>query len=207
MGAVTRSTICATPDSKSRFRKTTIVDPTAQPMPNFLDRQFEQSEPNAVWVSDITGIWTLEGWVYLVAILDLFSRIVAGWDACATPEAAMCVRAFERAVKSRNPPPGLLVHSDRGSQYTSVVFQESVIRNGGIQSMSRKGNCWDNAPAESFWSSLKAEMGQSIPATRAEAYRRIFEYIEAFYNTSRLHSTLGYMSPTQFEKAAAAIAA
>lgn len=194
--------------SKRRFKKTTIVDPSAQPSPNLLDRQFHQEEPNIVWVSDITYIWTLEGWLYLTAFLDLFSRIIAGWDVSDTPDAAMCIRAFERAQARRSPSPGLLVHSDRGCQYTSVAFQGSVVRAGAIQSMSRKGNCWDNAPMESFWSSLKAELEQSVPETRADARRRIFEYIEAFYNPSRLHSSLGYLSPVQFEKqAAAAIAA
>jgi transposase InsO family protein len=194
--------------SKRRFKKTTIVDPSAQPAPNLLDRQFHQEEPNIVWVSDITYIWTLEGWLYLTAFLDLFSRIIAGWDVSDTPDAAMCIRAFERALTRRSPSPGLLVHSDRGCQYTSVAFQESVVRAGAIQSMSRKGNCWDNAAIESFWSSLKAELEQSVPQTRADARRRIFEYIEAFYNPSRLHSSLGYLSPVQFEaQAAAAIAA
>lgn len=194
--------------SKRRFKKTTIVDPSAQPAPNLLDRQFHQEEPNIVWVSDITYIWTLEGWLYLAAFLDLFSRIIAGWEVSDTLDAEMCVRAFEGAVVRRSPPPGLLVHSDRGCQYTSVAFQASVLRSGGIQSMSRKGNCWDNAAMESFWSSLKAELEQSVPETRADARRRIFEFIEAFYNPSRLHSSLGYLSPVQFEKqAAAAIAA
>ena len=194
--------------SKRRFKKTTIVDPAAQPAPNLLGRQFNHEEPNIVWVSDITYIWTLQGWLYLAAFLDLFSRIITGWEASDTPDAAMCVRAFERAVAGRSPSPGLLVHSDRGCQYTSVAFHASVVRAGGIQSMSRKGNCWDNAPIESFWSSLKAELEQSVPETRADARRRIFEYIEAFYNPSRLHSSLGYLSPVQFEKqSAAAIAA
>jgi len=193
---------------KSRFKKTTIVDPLAQPAPNLLDRQFHQAEPNTVWVSDITYIWTREGWLYLAAFLDLFSRLITGWDVSDTPDAAMCIRAFERALAHRSPSPGLLVHSDRGCQYTSVAFQASVGRAAGIQSMSRKGNCWDNAPMESFWSSLKAEMEQSVPETRADARRRIFEYIEAFYNPSRRHSSLGYLSPVQFEQqAAAAIAA
>ena len=128
--------------SKRRFKKTTIVDPSAEPAPNLLDRQFKQEEPNIVWVSDITYIWTLEGWLYLAAFLDLFSRIIPGWDVSDTPDAAMCIRAFEKALDRRNPTPGLLVHSDRGCQYTAVAFQESVVRAGGSQSMSGKGNCW-----------------------------------------------------------------
>ena len=193
--------------SKRRFKKTTITDPAAAPAPNLLGRDFNYEEPNIVWLSDITYIWTLEGWLYLAAFLDLFSRIIAGWDVSETADAAMCIRAFEKAVAGRSPEPGLLVHSDRGCQYTSVAFQESVVRAGGIQSMSRKGNCWDNAPMESFWSSLKAEMEQSVPETRADARRRIFEFIEAFYNPSRLHSSLGYLSPVQFERQAAAATA
>lgn len=194
--------------SKRRFITTTISDPSAKPARNLLNRQFHQEKPNIVWVSDITYIWTGEGWLYLVAFLDLFSRIIAGWDVSETADAAMCIRAFEKALARRSPSRGLMVHSDRGTQYTSGDFQSAVLRIGGIQSMSRKGNCWDNAPMESFWSSLKAEIEQSVPATRADARRRIFEFIEAFYNPSRLHSTLGYLSPVQFERrAAAAIAA
>lgn len=198
--------LCARP--KRRFRITPIMDLNAALAPNLLDRQFNPSQPNTAWASDITYIWTQEGWLYLVAVLDLFSRLIAGWEVSDTPDAALCIRAFEEAVARRSPSPGFLYHSDRGCQYTAVALQESVVRHGGVQSMSRKGNCWDNAPMESFWSSLKAELTQSVPQTRADARRRIFEYIEAFYNTHRRHSSLGYLSPMQFEKqATAALAA
>ena len=159
--------------------------------------------PNRVWLSDITALWTFEGWLYVAAILDLFARRVVGWRAADTPAASICVLALEDAVRARRPASGLLVHSDRGCQYTSVPFQESVRRIDGTSSMSRKGDCWDNAPMESFWSSMKTEMESSVPKTRADARHRVFEYIEAFYNPRRRHSTLGYLSPVQFEQAAA----
>lgn len=189
--------------SRRRFKTTTVTDPKHPKQSNILARQFSQEAPNRVWASDITAIWTAEGWLYIVAMLDLFARRIVGWRAGETADAAMCVQAFEDAVRVRRPDPGLLVHSDRGCQYTSVPFQESVRRAGAASSMSRKGNCWDNAPMESFWSSMKTEMESSVPATRAEGRRRVFEYIEAFYNPHRRHSTLGHVSPHQFEEAAA----
>lgn len=193
--------LCARP--RRRFKTTTVTDPKHPKQSNILARQFSQEAPNRVWVSDITAIWTAEGWLYVVAMLDLFARRIVGWRAGDTADAAMCVEAFEDAVRARRPGPGLLVHSDRGCQYTSVPFQESVRRVGAASSMSRKGNCWDNAPMESFWSSMKTEMESSVPATRAEGRRRVFDYIEAFYNPRRRHSTLGQVSPNQFEAAAA----
>ena len=188
---------------RRRFKATTVTDPKHPKQSNILARQFLQAAPNRVWVSDITALWTFEGWLYVVAILDLFARRIVGWRAGDTADAAMCIRAFEDAVRVRRPGPGLLFHSDRGCQYTSVPFQESVRRAGAVSSMSRKGNCWDNAPMESFWSSMKAEIGPSVPETRVEGRRRVFDYIEAFYNPRRRHSTLGYVSPNQFEEAAA----
>jgi len=189
--------------SRRRFKTTTVTDPKHPKNSNILARQFSQEAPNRVWVSDITAIWTLEGWLYIVAMLDLFARRIVGWRAGDIADAAMCVQAFEDAVRVRRPGPGLLVHSDRGCQYTSVPFQESVRRASAESSMSRKGNCWDNAPMESFWSSMKTEMKSSVPETRLEGRRQVFDYIEAFYNPRRRHSTLGYVSPNQFEEAAA----
>jgi putative transposase len=189
--------------SKRRFKVTTVSNPEHLKRPNLLQRQFRVKVPNRVWLSDITAIWTHEGWLYVAAILDLFARRIVGWRAADTPAASMCVLAFEDAVRARRPDRSLLVHSDQGRQYTSVPFQESVRRIGGTSSMSRKGDCWDNAPMESFWSSMKTEMASSVPKTRVEARHRIFEYIDAFYNPRRRHSTLGYLSPIQFEKAAA----
>lgn len=188
---------------RRKFKKTTIVNPEDPKRDNLLARQFDQEAPNKAWVSDLTAVPTKEGWLFIVAFLDLFSRRIVGWRASAIADAEFCADAFEDAVRRRRPGPGLLVHSDRGCQYTSVLFQESVVRSGGISSMSRKGNCWDNAPIESFWSSMKTEMQKSIPETRAEARHRVFAYIEAFYNSRRRHSTLGYVSPSQFERRAA----
>lgn len=188
---------------RRRFKATTVSNPEHLKQPNLLERQFTVKVPNRVWLSDITALWTLEGWLYVAAILDLFARRVVGWRTADTPAASICVLALEDAVRARRPSRGLLVHSDRGCQYTSVPFQESVRRIGGTSSMSRKGDCWDNAPMESFWSSMKTEMESSVPRTRAEARHRVFAYIEAFYNPRRRHSTLGYLSPVQFEQAAA----
>jgi len=188
---------------RRRFKVTTVTSLEHLKQPNLLERQFMVKVPNRVWLSDITALWTHEGWLYLVAFLDLFARRVVAWRAADAPDASICVLAFEDAVRARRPAPGLLVHSDRGCQYTSVPFQESVRRIGATSSMSRKGDCWDNAPMESFWSSMKTEMESSVPKTRAEARHRVFEYIEAFYNPHRRHSTLGYLSPVQFELAAA----
>jgi putative transposase len=189
--------------SRRRFKATTVTDPKHPKQSNILARQFSQEAPDRVWVSDLTALWTQEGWLYIVAILDLFARRIVGWRAGDTADAAMCVRAFEDAVRVRRPANGLLFHSDRGCQYTSVPFQESVRRAGATSSMSRKGNCWDNAVMESFWSSMKTEMGSSVPETRLDGRRRVFDYIEAFYNPHRRHSTLGHVSPNQFEEAAA----
>ena len=188
---------------RRRFKVTTVADVAHPKGPNLLDRQFSQKAPNRAWVSDITALWTREGWLYVVAVLDLFSRRIVAWSTSDTPDAALCIRAFEDAVRCRRPAPGFLFHSDRGCQYTSVPFQESVRRAGAASSMSRKGNCWDNAPMESFWSSMKTEMESSVPETRAEGRRRVFDYIEAFYNPRRRHSTLGHVSPNQFEEAVA----
>ena len=188
---------------RRRFKVTTVADAAHPKRPNLLDRQFSQKAPDRAWVSDITALWTREGWLYVVAILDLFSRRIVAWSTSDTPDAALCVRAFEDAVRCRRPAPGFLFHSDRGCQYTSVPFQESVLRAGGTPSMSRKGNCWDNAAMESFWSSMKTEIDHTVPATRAEGRSRVFDYIEAFYNSRRRHSTLGYLSPSQFEQRAA----
>ena len=188
---------------RRRFKTTTVVNAQDVKRENLLARQFAQQAPNRAWVSDLTAIWTKEGWLFVGAFLDLFARRVVGWRAGAVADAELCVGAFEDAVRFRRPEPGFLVHSDRGCQYTSVLFQESVVRSGGISSMSRKGDCWDNAPMESFWSSMKTEMEKSVPETRAEGWRRVFAYIEAFYNPRRRHSSLGYLSPNQFEKRAA----
>lgn len=190
---------------KGRFVVTTISAPNAFFAPNLLARNFTTPAPNRAWVSDLTAIWTLEGWLYLVVILDLFSRRVISWSTNASPDAAFCVATLKRALEARRPAPGLIHHSDRGSQYTSQDYQDLLATRGAKASMSRRGNCWDNAVAESFFASLKIELGitgYGAYRTRAEARFDVLRYIEGFYNSRRLHSTLGYVSPAQFEQIA-----
>ncbi len=168
--------------------------------PNVLDRQFTTTAPDRVWVGDITYVRTEQGWLYLAVLLDLYSRRVVGWAMGETLERRLCLDALRMALGSRNPLPGLVHHTDRGSQYASHEYRE-LLQARGIQcSMSRRGNCWDNAVAESFFKSFRAELTDRVPfATRAQARRAIFEYIEVFYNRRRLHSSLGYRTPAQFE--------
>lgn len=167
---------------------------------NHLNRQFTIERPNEAWVSDITYIWTREGWLYLAVVIDLFSRQVVGWSAEATADRALVLGALEQALQTRRPQAGLLLHSDRGCQYASTDYQAELSRWSILCSMSRKGNCWDNAPAESFFASLKTEMiHQRRFQTRREARTAVFEYIEVWYNRQRLHSSLGYLSPVTYE--------
>ena len=170
---------------------------------NLLARQFAPSaivEQNQVWAGDITFIPTAQGWLYLAAVLDLHSRRVVGWQMASSLESSLVTGALTMAVSQRHPSPGLLHHSDRGSQYAGKEYQSLLEKNGMVCSMSRKGDCWDNAPVESFFSILKRELvhGQRYE-TRVEAKASIFEYIEVFYNRQRLHSALGYLSPVQYE--------
>lgn len=168
---------------------------------NVLDRQFDVSEPNKVWGSDITYIWTDEGWLYLAGVLDLCSKSVVGWSMDERIQSGLVIDALEMAYRRRCPDPGLLHHSDRGSQYASWDYREKLSDYGMEISMSRKGNCWDNAVVESFFGTLKRELVHNRRfRTRQEARKAIFEYIEVFYNRERLHSSLGYMSPADFEK-------
>jgi putative transposase len=171
--------------------------------PNVLDRQFEASSPNQKWIADFTYIWTAEGWLYVAAVIDLFSRRVVGWSMSATMTAQLVTDALVMAVWRRGKPDALLHHSDRGSQYTSEQFQ-TLLKDHGIDcSMSRAGNVWDNAAMESFFSSLKTERtNRMIYRTRAEAKADVFDYIERFYNPRRRHSTIGYVSPIEFERRA-----
>ena len=169
-------------------------------VPNILNRNFESSEPNRKWVSDITYIATGEGWLYLAAIMDLASRSIVGWATSANIDTALVKKALDRAVANRKPPVGLILHSDRGSQYASYEYRKALWRNGIICSMSRKGNCWDNAPMESFFGTLKTEcVHRRNYRTRDEARTDIFRYIEMFYNRKRLHSGLGYKTPESYE--------
>lgn len=179
---------------------TTRRQPDVMPAPNRLNQDFSATGANQKWVSDFTYIATAEGWLYLAVILDLFSRKIVGWAMAEQMNTALVEVALHMALQGRHPTETLLHHSDQGSQYTSAVYQNSLI-NANIQiSMSRVGNCYDNAVAESFFGTLKAECATSQFATHALARTTIFEYIEVWYNRKRLHSTLGYLSPVEFEQ-------
>ena len=171
--------------------------------PNVLDRGFEASEPNRKWIADFTYVWTAEGWLYVAAVIDLFSRRVVGWSMNAAMTAQLVTDALVMAIWRRGKPDALLHHSDRGSQYSSEQFQRLMADNGVVCSMSRSGNVWDNAAMESFFSSLKTErMARKMYRTRDEARADVFDYIERFYNPKRRHSRIGYMSPMEFERQA-----
>lgn len=179
---------------------TTRQDPEHQKAANVLDRDFEASAPNCKWVTDVTAIWTQEGWLSLAGVLDLYSRSLVGWAMAATQDEELVQHALRMALQHRHPLPGLLHHSDRGCQYTSTGYQQALAEAGMVVSMSRTGNCYDNASMESFWSTLKWEcVHRTRFLTRDQARQAIFEYIEVFYNRQRLHSSLGYFSPSQFE--------
>ena len=169
--------------------------------PNVLDRQFHAPAPNRKWIADFTYVWTTEGWLYVAAVVDLFSRRVVGWSMSATMTAQLVTDALMMAIWRRGKPDALLHHSDQGSQYTSEHFQRLMADNGVTCSMSRSGNVWDNAAMESFFSSLKTERtARKTYRTRNQAKADVFDYIERFYNPKRRHSTLGYLSPVEFEK-------
>jgi putative transposase len=170
---------------------------------NVLDRQFVADAPNQKWVADFTYIWTAEGWLYVAVVIDLFSRRVVGWSMSATMTAQLVADAMMMAIWRRGKPDALLHHSDQGSQYTSEQFQRLMQDNGVTCSMSRSGNCWDNAAMESFFSSLKIErVRRKVYRSRDQARADVFDYIERFYNPTRRHSTLGYVSPIDFERQA-----
>ena len=180
----------ATTDSKHRL-------PVAE---NVLNRQFDVEVPNARWAADITYIWTQQGWLYLAVVMDLFSRRIVGWSMQETLERSLVIDALSMALRRRRPASGLLHHSDRGSQYASLDYQEVLKQAGCTCSMSRRGNCWDNAPVESFFSTLKMELiHHRRYRTRVEARLEVFEFIESWYNRVRLHSSLGYLSPAAYE--------
>jgi len=164
--------------------------------PHVLNREFTATTPNAKWTSDITYLWTAAGWVYLAVVIDLFSRRVVGWATSGSPDAEL----VSGAVTRRRPLAGVLVHSDRGCQYTSADYRAVLASSEVVVSFSRKGNCWDNAPTESFFASLKKELWYRRSFVDAvDAERAVFEYIEVFYNRERLHSSLDYVSPATFE--------
>jgi transposase InsO family protein len=184
---------------RRRFRGTTVVDPQATPATNQLNRQFRPPIPNAVWAGDITALSTAEGWLYLAVLIDLYSRRVVGWAVAASLETRLVLAAWQQAVARRGHAPRLH-HSDRGTQYTSAAYQTALQAHGTCCSMSRPGNCYDNAVVESFFRTLKQDLGVAAWTTRRDATVAVTDYIERFYNARRLHSTLGYRSPIQFEK-------
>jgi putative transposase len=187
---------------KRQRKPTTKSDAFARFAPNTLNRDFTAEQPNTRWVTDTKAVETAEGWLYLATIVDLFSRMVVGWAMAATEDAVLVELALRMAVARRHPEAGLLHHSDRGTEFTSDRYQ-AALRELGIEvSMSRTGNCWDNAAMESFFATLTKEcLNRMHFQTRQEARSAIFEYIECFYNPIRLHSTLQYSSPISFEQA------
>lgn len=183
-----------------KFKATTDSGHARPVAPNTLNREFTAEAPNEKWVGDITYLWTEEGWLYLAVVIDLFSRKVVGWALEGRMTAEIVCSALRMAVETRSKAAQTLCHFDRGSQYASDIFQALLKRHGFTCSMSRKGNCWDNAVAESFFHSLKVEAvyGETF-RTRDEARRAVFDWIECFYNVKRRHSALGYVSPSAFE--------
>jgi len=188
---------------KRKFRVTTNSKHNYPVWPNILCRNFMVERPNAIWVTDITYIWTLEGWLYLAAVLDLFCRGVVGLAMDKTIAETLVLQAMNQAILRRNPGKGLILHSDRGSQYAGNSFKALLAQNEFVGSMSNKGDCWDNAVAESFIHTLKVEcVHRNKFRTRDEAKIKIFKYVEMYYNCKRAHSTLGYLSPFDYERQA-----
>lgn len=185
------------------FRVTTDSRFTENLAPNLLDRNFVATRPNEVWVTDVTALPVLGGWVFLASIIDLYARRVVGWELSESNDTDLALAALRDAIRKRRPPPGVLHHSDRGSPYGSKGYIADLDQYGFVRSMSRKGNCWDNACMESFFSTLKLErVDHRRYGTRDEAKRDVIEWIEIVYNRQRRHSKLGYRSPAQFEQLA-----
>jgi putative transposase len=186
--------------TKRKYKVTTNSDHNRPVAENILAQNFSYTESNKAWVSDITYIWTNEGWLYLCCIMDLFSRMIVGWCLDKTMRASLVTSALKQATIKRGENPEIIFHSDRGSQYASNEVRDFLRKHGMIQSMSGKGNCYDNAVMESFFHTLKSELVSFEQfRTRGEARIKIFEYIEIFYNRQRSHSTIGYLSPIEFE--------
>jgi putative transposase len=186
---------------RKKYKATTNSKHKKPVFENVLNRNFAPKAPDRAYVSDITYLWTQEGWLYLAVVIDLFSRKVVGWSISSRMQAGLVCDALKMALWQRKPKPGLIVHSDRGAQYASHEYQKLLKVWHCVGSMSRKGNCWDNAVAESFFGSMKQERVQwRHYQTRAEAHRDVLNYITIFYNNYRLHSTIGYKSPNQLER-------
>ena len=186
---------------KRRYKNTTDSNHSLPIAPNLLNRDFYASAPDTKYVGDITYISTGEGWLYLATVIDLYSRKIVGWSMDDTMKVSLINNALNMAIRHRKPPKGLLWHTDRGSQYASYSHKDLLQHHGIIQSMSRKGNCWDNAVAESFFKTLKSDLVyQTYFYTKVQAKREIFEYIEFHYNRERSHSYLGNVSPSRFEE-------
>jgi transposase InsO family protein len=186
---------------KRRFTRTTDSRHRLPLAPNLLARDFTASAPNRVWTTDVTYIWTLQGWLYLAVILDLYSRRVVGWAMSASNDDRLALSALHMALQTRRPPRGLIHHSDRGSPYCSKDYRAVLQTHGVVRSMSRKGDCWDNAVSESFFGTLKQELLYRCELqTRAKTQTAVFEYLEVYYNPKRRHSTLGFLSPIAYEE-------
>jgi len=186
---------------KRKYRVTTDSKHNYPVAENFLDRDFSADRPNTVWCSDITYIWTSEGWLYLAGVIDLHSRMLVGWSMGSRITAELTLSALRQAISRREVKPDLMHHSDRGGQYAASEYQKLLKKTEMICSMSRKGDCWDNAPMESFFATLKTELvNREQFRTRQEARAKIFDYIEVFYNRQRRHSTLGMKCPVDFER-------
>lgn len=186
--------------TKKRFKVTTNSDHSYEIAENILNRKFNFTEINTAWVSDITYIFTQEGWLYLACILDLCSRMIVGWSMSKNLSSSLVIGALDQAINKRCYNPGIIFHSDRGSQYASKDVKQFLCNHNMVQSMSRRGNCYDNAVMESFFHSIKTEfINFKQFQTRQEAEIGIFEYIEIFYNRQRSHSSIGYCSPVEFE--------
>jgi transposase InsO family protein len=185
---------------RRRFRVTTQSDPRQAPAPNHLARQFAVPQPNRVWATDVTYLHTGEGWLYLAVVLDLASRRVVGWAVAPRLDRHLVLTALDRALARRRPPRGLLHHSDRGAEYTSGDYQARLTAAGIVCSMSRRGDCWDNAVVESFFATLKRELVRDARwTTRTVAQQALAQYLDGWYNIHRRHSTLGYLSPAAYE--------
>jgi len=183
---------------RRRYRVTTTNKPGMEWVKDLLDRAFTPERVNMKWAADITYLWTQEGWMYLAVVMDLYSRRIVGWAIEPYLTDDLPLKALRAAIQVRRPPKGLIHHSDRGSQYGSKRYRDLLGDHGMVSSMSEKGDCWDNAPVESFFSTLKREQGE-VFETRDHARREIFDFIEVWYNRQRRHSTLEYSSPADYE--------